>query len=198
MASGRWPRSLTERRHSRSRTGRDITAQYPGVGLLTRRISREAGVIADGEIVVLDERGHSHFERLQERMHVRTPSSALVRTPSSDLLRVRSSLLRRLRLARGRAHRTQGTAAADPAAGEVPRGTRAIFGPPGGKRKRAVRTRPASRSSKASSASGRTATYSGTRSSNWVKIKATSMLDAVIGGWTAPRGGRVNILGRCF
>ena len=34
--------------------------------------------------------------------------------------------------------------------------------------------------------------YAGARSPSWVKLKATKTLDAVVGGWTAPRGSRTH------
>jgi bifunctional non-homologous end joining protein LigD len=34
--------------------------------------------------------------------------------------------------------------------------------------------------------------YASTRSPNWVKLKATKTVDAVVGGWTAPRGSRTH------
>jgi bifunctional non-homologous end joining protein LigD len=51
----------------RSRSGADITAAYPELRALRTALGRPAAVL-DGEIVVLDERGHSDFERLQPRM----------------------------------------------------------------------------------------------------------------------------------
>src|SRR6266850_5194051 len=60
-----------------SRTGADITKRYPDLSSLPNAVAaREA--ILDGEIVALDARGRSSFERLQERMHVRAPSEHLV------------------------------------------------------------------------------------------------------------------------
>ena len=69
----------------RSRTGRDITHNYPELASLPQRISAERAIL-DGEIVSLDERGHSHFERLQQRMHVHAPSASLVSQVPATLL----------------------------------------------------------------------------------------------------------------
>ena len=61
----------------RSRNSVDITQRYPELASLPDALAaREA--ILDGEIVALDAQGLSNFERLQERMHVRTPSEQLV------------------------------------------------------------------------------------------------------------------------
>src|SRR5690242_6419791 len=60
-----------------SRNGIDVTKQYPELAELPKALSaREA--ILDGEIVALDDKGHSGFARLQQRMHVRTPAPTLV------------------------------------------------------------------------------------------------------------------------
>jgi bifunctional non-homologous end joining protein LigD len=58
----------------RSRTGRDITGQYPEVRRLNRALGSRTAVL-DGEIVAFDDRGHPSFERLQERMHVASESA---------------------------------------------------------------------------------------------------------------------------
>jgi bifunctional non-homologous end joining protein LigD len=61
----------------RSRNAIDMTGRYPELaGLPGELAARQA--ILDGEIVALDERGHSNFELLQERMHVRVPSENLI------------------------------------------------------------------------------------------------------------------------
>jgi bifunctional non-homologous end joining protein LigD len=61
----------------RSRNSIDITKRYPELASLPNTLAaREA--ILDGEIVALDAQGHSGFERLQERMHVRAPGDSLL------------------------------------------------------------------------------------------------------------------------
>jgi bifunctional non-homologous end joining protein LigD len=172
----------------RSRTGKDITAQYPELACLPEAFHAKR-VIVDGEIVVLDERGHSDFERLQERMHVRAPSSALIeRHPATyyafDLLYCdgydlrdaalleRKELLRRIlrpdKCPGGRVRFSDHQAEKGKELFELARqeGLEGVIG------KRAD------------------SHYSGSRSTSWVKIKATRVLDAVVGGWTAPRGAR--------
>jgi bifunctional non-homologous end joining protein LigD len=57
-----------------SRNDRDISRSYPEVAGL----ALDAGVVVDGELVALDERGRPDFARLQQRMHLTTPSPALV------------------------------------------------------------------------------------------------------------------------
>src|SRR5947207_424441 len=61
----------------RSRTGVDIAKRYPELASLPDALAARQAIL-DGEIVALDAQGHSDFERLQERMHVRAPSENLV------------------------------------------------------------------------------------------------------------------------
>ncbi len=51
------------------RSGRDETSRYPELRRLPRDVNARAAVI-DGEVVVLDERGLTSFERLQSRINV--------------------------------------------------------------------------------------------------------------------------------
>ena len=53
----------------RARSENDITRQYPELAVLPEALHARRAIL-DGEIVSLDERGHSNFERLQQRMHV--------------------------------------------------------------------------------------------------------------------------------
>src|SRR5258707_7718820 len=61
----------------RSRNSIDITKRYPELASLPDALAARQAIL-DGEIVALDAQGHSSFERLQERMHVRAPSESLV------------------------------------------------------------------------------------------------------------------------
>lgn len=60
-----------------SRTGRDITDGYPELAELTTAAGGHR-LLLDGELVALDRAGVASFERLQQRMHLRRPPSALV------------------------------------------------------------------------------------------------------------------------
>src|ERR1700710_1259917 len=51
-----------------SRNLRDVTAQYPEVRRLSRRLGARDAVL-DGELVAFDEQGRPSFERLQQRIH---------------------------------------------------------------------------------------------------------------------------------
>jgi bifunctional non-homologous end joining protein LigD len=59
-----------------SRTGRDITAQFPEAAGVSRALGRRK-MILDGEIVAFDEAGRPSFQQLQGRIHL--ASAELVR-----------------------------------------------------------------------------------------------------------------------
>jgi bifunctional non-homologous end joining protein LigD len=56
-----------------SRNLRDVTAQYPEIGPMTRDIGARR-LVLDGEIVAFDDAGRPSFQRLQPRMHVKSES----------------------------------------------------------------------------------------------------------------------------
>jgi bifunctional non-homologous end joining protein LigD len=164
-----------------SRNGLDVTKQYPELAELPRVTSARQAIL-DGEIVALDEKGHSEFARLQQRMHVRAPAPALVgQVPATyyvfdllycdgyDLRQValveRKEFLKRLlhpsEHVRYSDHQMEHGKELYELAGQ--NGLEGIIG------KRAD------------------SWYSEGRSNSWVKIKQTTSLDAVIGGWTEAR-----------
>jgi bifunctional non-homologous end joining protein LigD len=165
----------------RSRTGGDVTQQYPELAWLPKAIVAGQAIL-DGEIVALDARGHSDFERLQERMHVRRPPATLVsQIPvvyyifdllycdgydlrAAPLLERKQLLERRLQASdrfRYSDHQLEHGKELFELAKE--RGLEGILA------KRAD------------------STYGSDRSASWMKLKITKALDAVVGGWTAPR-----------
>jgi len=164
-----------------SRNGIDVTKQYPELVELPKIVSaREA--ILDGEIVALDEKGHSGFARLQQRMHVRAPAPTLVaQVPVTyylfDLLYLdgydlrhvpllqRKEFLRILLHAGNRVRFSDHQIAQGKELYELAgaNGLEGIIG----KRSDSL--------------------YGEGRSNSWVKIKQTTTIDAVIGGWTEPR-----------
>jgi bifunctional non-homologous end joining protein LigD len=165
----------------RSRAAVDITKRYPELALLPQALSaREA--ILDGEIVALDARGHSNFERLQERMHVRSPSEHLVSEVPAvyfafDLLYCdgydlrQAPLLERKQLLERLLHASEHFRYSDH---QLERGTELFELAKGTGLEGIVAKRIDS-------------SYVSGRSTNWMKLKITATVDAVVGGWTAPR-----------
>ena len=56
----------------RTRTGRDVTAQYPEIHMIHELVDQVNAVI-DGEIVAFDQDGRNSFEVLQQRMNLLNP-----------------------------------------------------------------------------------------------------------------------------
>ncbi len=168
----------------RSRTGRVITRQYPELSALPRRVHAGTAIL-DGEIVTLDENGRSNFELLQSRMNVRSPSESLQRHAQAtycifdivycdgyDLRDV--PLLERKRLLRSLLEPGDRFLYADH---QLEKGS-ALF--------------QLAREQGLEGIIGKHASsvYSEGRSPQWVKFKITREVDAIIGGYTAPRGSR--------
>jgi bifunctional non-homologous end joining protein LigD len=165
----------------RSRNAQDITKRYPELAGLPQAIAaREA--ILDGEIVALDAQGHSDFERLQERMHVRAPSENLVaQTPVIyyvfDLLYCdgydlrQAPLLERKQFLQRLLHTSDRFRYADH---QLEHG-KELFELA---RENSLEGIVAKRIN---------SVYVSERSQNWVKLKVTKTLDAVVGGWSAAR-----------
>src|SRR6266704_71839 len=165
----------------RSRTSADITRRYPELASLPEAFAARQAIV-DGEIVALDARGHSDFERLQERMHVRAPSENLISKilvvyyvfdllycDGYDLreapLLERKQLLQRLLQASERFRYSDHQLERGKELFELAKET----GLEGIVAKRAD------------------SPYVPERSANWVKLKVTKTLDAVVGGWTEAR-----------
>jgi bifunctional non-homologous end joining protein LigD len=165
----------------RARHGADITARYPEFAALPSALSARQ-VILDGEIAALDERGHSDFGRLQERMHVRAPAENLVsRVPAVyfafDLLYCdgydlrRSPLIERKQLLQRLLHTTERFRFSGH---QLEKGKELFELAKGNSLEGIVAKRIDS-------------IYVSERSLSWLKLKVTKTLDAVIGGWTAAR-----------
>src|SRR6266478_1331876 len=165
----------------RSRNGVDITQRYPELASLPEALAAR-GTILDGEIVALDARGHSSFERLQERMHVRAPSEHLVaQIPVVyfvfDLLYCdgydlrESPLIERKQLLNRVMHASERFRYSDHQL-EMGKELFALAEQNGLEGILAKRT---------------DSPYVSDRSPYWVKLKSTKTVDAVVGGWTAAR-----------
>jgi bifunctional non-homologous end joining protein LigD len=165
----------------RSRNSIDITGRYPELTSLPEALAARQAIV-DGEIVALDARGHSDFEQLQERMHVRVPSENLIsKIPVTyfvfDLLYCdgydlreaplleRKQLLQRLLHTSERFHYSDHQLEHGKELFELAKET----GLEGIVAKRID------------------SPYVSDRSTSWVKLKVTKTLDAVVGGWTEAR-----------
>jgi bifunctional non-homologous end joining protein LigD len=167
-----------------SRTGRVMTEQYPELEALPGCLGAKQAIL-DGEIVVLDKRGHSDFECLQERMHVRAPSARLLsKSPVTcyifDLLYSdgydlrESPLVQRKELLRRLLDAGNSVRYSD----HQPEHGKELFELAREQGLEGIIAKHAH------------SPYVSGRSPYWVKLKARKELDAVVGGWTEPRGSR--------
>lgn len=165
----------------RSRNAVDITARYPELHKLPEALAARRAIL-DGEIVALDAHGHSDFERLQERMHVRAPGERLLaQVPVVyfvfDLLYCdgydlrRSPLLQRKQLLQGLLQPSDRFRYSDH---QLEHG-KELFELAKEKGLEGIVAKRAASS------------YVSERGPNWMKLKITKTVDAVVGGWTAPR-----------
>ena len=168
----------------RARSGRVITPQYPELAELPQRV-RARQALLDGEVVALDANGRSDFERLQARMNISRPSplqqrQAPVTYYLFDMVHCDGYDLRQVPLVDRKRFLKSALEWGDPFryADDQREQGRELFelatlqGLEGiiGKHARS--------------------TYSSGRSPYWVKFKVVQEVDAVVGGWTDPRGMR--------
>jgi bifunctional non-homologous end joining protein LigD len=165
----------------RSRNAIDITKRYPELAGLPAELAAGQAVL-DGEIVALDERRHSDFGLLQERMHVRVPSANLIsRIPVIyyvfDLLYCdgydlrEAPLLERKQLLQKLLRTSDRFRYSDH---QVEHG-KELF---------RLAEENGLEGILAKRIDGR---YVSERSASWLKLKITKTVDAVIGGWTEAR-----------
>ena len=167
-----------------SRSERDVTREYPELSRIGQNIAaREAWL--DGEIVVLDSEGRSDFQRLQLRFGVQKPSPKLMEQAPVvyyvfDLLYLDGHDLRNVPLIERKALLRQvlrdnsRIRYSDHVTGDG----KGLFEAATKRNLEGIVAKKAS------------APYPTGRSSNWLKIKLEKDLDAVVGGWTDPRGAR--------
>ncbi|RJQ46132.1 MAG: DNA ligase D [Gaiellales bacterium] len=170
----------------RSRKGTEQAPRFPELGGLAGNfLARE--LIADGEIVALDERGVSRFQLLQERLNLTGEAairSAAARVPAYyfvfDLLYLdgrdlrdlpldeRRGILERVLLPHGHVRLSEIFEASGTAffAAARENGLEGIM------------------------AKRRDSPYRGRRSRDWLKVKVTREQEFVVGGYTAPAGTR--------
>src|SRR6266478_4719905 len=165
----------------RSRNSIDITKRYPELASLSDALAARQAIL-DGEIVALDAQGHSNFERLQERMHVRAPGESLLsQIPvvyfAFDLLYCDgydlrdTPLLDRKQLLQRLLHTSERFRYSDHQLEH-------------GKELFALAEQNGLEGIVAKRADS---PYVSTRSPYWVKLKSTKTVDAVVGGWTEAR-----------
>jgi bifunctional non-homologous end joining protein LigD len=164
-----------------ARSGRNVTLEYPEFQDLGKHV-RASSAILDGEIVVLDKDGRSNFQRLQDRIGVETPSRKLMEsTPIVyyvfDLLYCDGYDLRKARLLE-RKELLKDILTAD----EHVRYSEHVV-------EQGESLLAAAKEKHLEGIIGKEANsaYTGDRTSQWLKFKIVNELDAVIGGWTAPR-----------
>jgi bifunctional non-homologous end joining protein LigD len=67
-----------------SRTGREISAQFPEAAGLGRALGRRQAVL-DGELVAFDDAGRPSFQRLQGRIHLASPAAVQERIAATPV-----------------------------------------------------------------------------------------------------------------
>lgn len=167
-----------------SRTGRDLTAQYPELAGIAPAIHGEA--VLDGEIVALDAHGVSSFHRLQQRMNLTDAGEiarAAARVPvefyAFDLLLHAGKDLTRLPLLERKAKLAAlGLQSPWRYADHVVGDGVGLFAEA---RKRGLEGIIAKRAD---------SPYEAGRSRQWLKFKLQRRQEAVIVGYTDPRGAR--------
>lgn len=167
-----------------SRTKREITPEFPELSTIASLVNAKEALL-DGEVVVLDETGRSDFQRLQSRMGVRNPSAKLMSTApvvyyvfdilycdGYDLRRV--PLIERKRFLRGIIGASAVMRCSDHQVGEGEK----LFELAQAQQLEGIIGKQAS------------SIYPGGRTTAWLKFKMDTEVDAVVGGWTEPRGSR--------
>ncbi len=168
-----------------SRTGKDLLSQFPEFGELRSAFSK-LPVVIDGEIVALDRYGRSSFQRLQPRLNRRTSDPQLQRAvPATyavfDMLFAGERDLRKHPIAERKALLERLLRKRAPHVML----SKHLVGK--GKKLFAFARR---RALEGIIAKRRDAPYVERRSRLWLKIKTHREQEAVIGGWTEPRGTR--------
>jgi len=158
-----------------SRNGLDLLARFPDLSSIGAAF-RSLPVLVDGEICVLDAKGHSSFGGLQSR----NPGDPGLMFVAFDLLYADGKDVRELPLEERKARLEKLI---------VPRHgvlySKHIVG-----RGREFFTAAQQAGLEGIVGKRRDAPYRSTRSRAWVKIKAQRRQEFVIGGWTEPRGSR--------
>ncbi|MGA2718292.1 MAG: non-homologous end-joining DNA ligase, partial [Candidatus Acidiferrales bacterium] len=167
-----------------SRSNREMTNEYPEVFDLASHVAlREAWL--DGEIVVLDDAGKSDFQRLQSRFSVQRPSAQLLATAPAvfyafDILYVDGYDLKKVPLLERKEFLRQ----------VLREDSRIRYSDHVLEKGEELYQLAVAQQLEGLIAKRIDSTYPEGRSSAWVKIKLVKDIDAVVGGWTSPRGAR--------
>jgi bifunctional non-homologous end joining protein LigD len=170
-----------------SRTGHDLTRQFPELRDLRRAFVR-LPVVVDGEIVSLDRKGLSSFQRLQPRINRTRTNDETPGIPVNfvvfDMLGRASSDMRDLPLERRKAILSEQLREGDRfvlLSKHVVGAGKALF------------TRARRLGVEGIVAKRRDSPYRSGRSRDWLKVKTAIRQEFVIVGWTEPRGSRQHI-----
>jgi bifunctional non-homologous end joining protein LigD len=168
-----------------SRTQNDLTAQFADLHDLPKYVKASTAIL-DGEIVALDQTGRSSFSLMQQRTGFRKYGRRAASQPgiqvlyyAFDLLYLDGADLRRA----GLEQRKQALSKIITAGG--PLHLSEHFG-----QGKALFEAAKQQGLEGILAKKRSSPYEEHRSSDWLKIKITSTIDCVIGGWTEPEGTR--------
>ncbi len=167
-----------------ARSGRDVTREYPEFQDLGGRVKASSAIL-DGEIVVLDKDGRSNFQHLQDRIGVENPSQTLLAGVPTvyyvfDLLYCdgydlrKAALLERKSLLESILRADEHVRYSEHIAAEG----ESLLAAARKKQLEGIIAKEAG------------SPYPGERTAQWLKFKIVNELDAVIGGWTAPRRSR--------
>jgi bifunctional non-homologous end joining protein LigD len=177
----------------RGRSGRNISAMYPEVIAGLAEISRHRTLILDGEIAAFAG-SQPDFARLQRRLHVSRPSSALV--AAVPVTFVAFDLLHRAgRTLLGNPYGQRRALLDDLAAGGVT-GSAVMIPPAFVGESRAVIDATRSLGLEGVVLKRiRSGYYPGRRTTEWLKIRHLATADIVIGGWLPGAGWRAELAG---
>jgi len=167
-----------------SRAQRDITQEYPELARLSENLAGRQ-VWLDGEVVALDNEGRSDFQLLQRRMSIRKPSPDLVqKVPVTyyvfDLLYCDGYDLREIPLLERKkflSKMLKTDSVIRYSDHQIEKG-------------RELYDLAANRHLEGIIGKQIASSYPKGRTTAWLKFKVDLELDAVVGGWTDPRGAR--------
>lgn len=179
-----------------SRSGRDMTAQYPELQSLREAIAPdelEGGVILDGEIVAIDDAGRPNFGRLQQRIGLEKPRDIEAGMQTTPVRFVAFDLLRRgERSLLAAPYRERRDALFEVAAEDgvmlVPRAAH-------GSLDAAIQVSSELRLEGVVAKLESSRYQPGRRASTWVKLKHAQHQSVVVIGWRQGKGGRSGGIG---